>query len=354
MRINNSTRPIVQTIAMSILAVSVVACGSSSTSPSGPGGSGGSSSSKVTGVALSVTTATPGSTVQGTVTIASAAPEAGAVVTLASSNPSVATVPAQITVPAGASTASVAVSTVAPGSAAITATLNGSSQQSPMLTVTPTVAVTVSSLTLSAPFVVGGGGVTATVTLNSAAPAGGSVVALSTTLPAAVPDNVTVAAGSNSATFMVETKDVGGTAVATISASLGGKTVTAALSVTRTTQATASFGVTGPSETETCVLTNSGNTLDCTFNGSTSSAPGRITKFDWSYGVAKMFTQSTSDPVLSKPTVDCSIIPSGPLPAGVTWFTMTVKLVIHDDEGNVSPETVDMGARLIPKGVCGF
>jgi hypothetical protein len=126
------------------------------------------------------------------------------------------------------------------------------------------------------------------------------------------------------------------------------------LSVTRATQATANFGVSGPTETETCTLTNNGSTLDCTFNGATSTAPGTITAWDWSFGVAKTFAQTTTGPVLTMPAVDCSIVPSPPFPAGVTWFALTVKLKVHDNLGNVSAEAVDSGVRLFPQGVCGF
>src|SRR5205085_11777575 len=125
------------------------------------------------------------------------------------------------------------------------------------------------------------------------------------------------------------------------------------ISVTRPTVATARFGVSGPSETETCTLTNNGTTLDCTFNGSTSSAPGNIVAWDWSWGVATTFTQTTTGPVLTMPAINCSLLPPPPLPPGEPWFTMTVTLTIRDDLGNVAQAT-DSGARLIPQGACGY
>jgi hypothetical protein len=33
---------------------------------------------------------------------------------------------------------------------------------------------------------------------------------------------------------------------------------------------------------------------------------------------------------------------------------MTVKLTIHDSNGNTSPEAVDSGVRLFPQGSCGY
>ena len=130
--------------------------------------------------------------------------------------------------------------------------------------------------------------------------------------------------------------------------------MSATLSVTAPTQATANFGVTGPTVTDTCTLTNNGNTLNCTFNGSTSTAPGPIVAWDWTFGVAKTFAQTTSGPVLSMPAVDCSIVPAPPFPSGVTWFTMTVTLKVHDNQGNVSAVAVNDGVRLFPQGTCGF
>ena len=112
--------------------------------------------------------------------------------------------------------------------------------------------------------------------------------------------------------------------------------------------------MTGPTESETCTLTNNGNTLDCTFNGSTSSAPGNIVAWDWSYTVASTFSQTTTGPVLTKPAVNCSFVPAPPFPPGSNpWFTMTVTLKIHDDLGNVAQAT-DNGVRLLPQGTCGF
>ena len=44
----------------------------------------------------------------------------------------------------------------------------------------------------------------------------------------------------------------------------------------------------------------------------------------------------------------------GPYPMGQQSLTMTVKLKIHDSNGNTSAEVVDNGVRLLPKGVCGY
>src|SRR5205807_1857642 len=108
----------------------------------------------------------------GTVTLSGPAPSGGAVVSLSSSNPSVAAVPAGVTVPAGASTASFAVTTgavVASTTVSITASFGGATRTA-SLAVTPP-PVTLSSLTLNPTSVVGGvQSSTGTVTLSGPAP----------------------------------------------------------------------------------------------------------------------------------------------------------------------------------------
>jgi hypothetical protein len=307
----------------------------------------------MSGVALSASTIGIGSVAQGTVTV-TAAPTTAASVTLTSSNPAVASVQSPITIPAGSSTATFTITGVAAGAASVTASLNGSSSQSPMLTVAR---VAISTLSVSASTVVGGDPVTGTVGLTASAPAGGAVVAITAGDPLIVPDTVTVAAGATSATFTVRTRLVGGTIPGTVTASYGGGSASASVSVTKPTVATASFGITGPTETDTCTMTNGGNTLNCAFNGTTSTAPGNIVAWDWSYRVGTMppLTQTTSSAILTTPAANCSWLPAPPLPAGGNqWLPLIVTLKVHDDMGNVSVEAVNNGARVIPLGVCGY
>jgi uncharacterized protein (TIGR03437 family) len=96
-----------------------------------------------------------------------------------------------------------------------------------------TPAVQVQSLTLSANTVAGGGSVQGTVLLNAAAPAGGAAVSLSSDSPfASVPATVTVPAGSVSATFTVTANTVGANQTVNLTASYGGSSAKAALTVT--------------------------------------------------------------------------------------------------------------------------
>ena len=157
--------------------------------------------SALASLTLNPATVTGGANSTGTVTLSAAAPAGGAVVALTSSNTNAATVPASVTVAAGATTATftVATNTVTVGTVSIiTATYDGISQ-AVGLVVNPLLG----SLTLNPSVLIGGAGSTGTVTLTSAAPAGGAVVTLtsSNTNAATVPASVTVAAGATIATL---------------------------------------------------------------------------------------------------------------------------------------------------------
>jgi len=343
----NRRRPFAGFAATLIAALFTIQCSSSGSPTAATNGR-----SEVASVTLNTSTLAAGSTTQGTVALAAAAPAGGANVALTSSNSAVATVQNSIAIAAGSTSAAFTVTAVAAGTATITATLNGSSGQSPALTVTRGAAL--ASLTLSAPTVVGGSTVNATATLTAAAPAGGAVVSLSSADPVTVPPSVTVPAGATTTAFTILTRVVGGTIAATITGSYGGASASAALSVTRPTTATASFGVTGPHETETCVVADNGNAIDCTFDGSTSTAPATIVAWDWTYGRATLRAQTTTDPKLTRPAFSCSMLPPPPLPADGTPLTMTVTLKIHDDAGNVSAVATDTGVRVLPQGSCGY
>jgi hypothetical protein len=338
---------LVMLLGIAVALPGIIQCGgSTSTSPT--------SGVSVTAVSLAASTVAVGTAGQGTVTLSATAPAGGVTVSLATSNAAVATVPASVAVAAGASTATFAITAVAPGTAAITASMNGSTSQSPALTVTAR--ATLAAISVASPSVVGGEAVNGTVTLSGAAPPGGAVVALSGNDPLTLPASVTVLAGTTSATFSAFTRVVGGTMPSTITASYAGASVSVVVTITAPTSATANFGVTGPTETETCNLTNGGNTINCTFNGSTSTAPGTIVAWDWTYSVATTFSQTTSGPVLAMPAVNCSLIPAPPLPPAPAnqWFAMTVTLRVHDSLGNVSAVATDRNVRLFPQGVCGF
>jgi hypothetical protein len=146
------------------------------------------------------------------------------------------------------------------------------------------------------------------------------------------------------------------TTAATVSGSYGGGSASAALSVTApaSTAALARFGVRGTNTTDTCVMAADGASLECTFDGSTSTAPGTIVAWEWTYTVATTIAQTTTTPILSMPGASCGLLPPPPLPAGSTSLPLTVTLRIRDSLGNVSDVATDSGARIIPQSACGF
>jgi hypothetical protein len=143
-----------------------------------------------------------------TVTLNGTAPYCGVQVSLQSSNPAVATVPATLIVPQGATSATFDVTVVDPtaGSTTITASLVGSSQTGSFGY--SVVSQTASSSSLS---VASNNSAVATLTLNGNAPAGGLLVTLQNLFPAKMtaPPSVTVPAGSSTATYNVTALAIG-------------------------------------------------------------------------------------------------------------------------------------------------
>jgi hypothetical protein len=184
---------------------------------------------------LSPSTVTGGNSSTGTVTLSAPAPAGGAQVTLSSSNTGAARVPSSVTVPAGATSTTFTVNTsaVAASTPVTVSASYGGVTQTASLTLTPSPLPTLSSLTLSPSNVTGGNSSTGTVTLSGPAPAGGAQVMLSSsnTGTARVPSSVTVPAGATRATFTVNTSTVFFSTSVTISASYGGITLTANLTV---------------------------------------------------------------------------------------------------------------------------
>ncbi len=88
-----------------------------------------------------------------------------------------------------------------------------------------------SSLSMTPATVVGGNSATGTVGLDSAAPSGGALVTLASTGPISAPPSVTVPAGSTTATFTVATSPVASPSPGTVTASYGGLSRQAGLTV---------------------------------------------------------------------------------------------------------------------------
>jgi hypothetical protein len=185
----------------------------------------------ISSLSLNPSDVTGSASSQGTVTLNRSAPQGGALINLTSSNPAVVT-PSTVTVPAGQTQASFTVSTQpVPNDvqATITASYRNSSKSAVLTVRRPRLL----SINLQPESAIGGSSVTGTVSLNGPAPSGGVVVSLtsSNTNAAVVPSSVTIPSGQNSAGFTVTTKLVNSSTPVTITASYGGDSKTAVLTV---------------------------------------------------------------------------------------------------------------------------
>jgi hypothetical protein len=175
----------------------------------------------------------------GTVHLAAPAPAGGTVVNLLSSKTLVATVPASVTVPEGATDANFSISTAPQKSNAfLFISASGGITQSNTLGVLPTL----SGVSLISSSVVGGGPITAAVLLNNTAPAGGATVALSSNKPTVlpVPASVTIPEGADRLSFTLTTNPTSSNTTVTVQASLDGTFTSTSTTVT---QALASLGL---------------------------------------------------------------------------------------------------------------
>ncbi len=174
------------------------------------------------------------------------------------------------TVPVGASSASVTITTSAV-SAQQFVTVSASapwsiSSPGAQLAINPAGApLPLSSVTLNPTSVVGGNPSTGTVTLTAPAPAGGAVVTLASTgAVASVPASVTVPAGATSATFTITTPVVMGLiAQSDIIATFGGVSRAATLTVTPSVAACTPTTCAAQGKTCGTILDGCGGSLVC-------------------------------------------------------------------------------------------
>jgi len=188
-------------------------------------------SHKVASLDVTPSTVIGGNSAVGTVTITSKAAPGGYVVALSSDNANI-TVPTEVTVPAGETTATFPVdfAVVADDSnGVVTAQLNGSSKTS-NVTVK---AANITSLGLSKTSTAGGNDVTGTVTIDGMAPAGGLTVALSSSNSrVVVPASVTIPEGMTEATFTATTVPTATATDVTVTASARGVVLNKGITIT--------------------------------------------------------------------------------------------------------------------------
>lgn len=164
------------------------------------------------GMELSNESVVGGNSFNGTITLQAAAPPGGVTVRIVSGDTSLVRPPPSVFIPAGATEADVTIAT-SPVATPTRVTIDpGTENDSGVHAFQVSVVVTppgatpppsLSSLRLSQSAIAAGGTVTGTVTLTSPAPAGGAVVRLQGSMEGQVivPPNVTVPAGSTTATF---------------------------------------------------------------------------------------------------------------------------------------------------------
>jgi uncharacterized protein (TIGR03437 family) len=184
---------------------------------------------------LDTNTTSGGTSVTGTVTIAEAAPAGGATVTLTTSDSTVARILAPVNILAGQTSAKFTVqtsTTSADRTVSITANYRAASQ-SVTLTVTSSMAGSISKLEITPTTVKGGVGASGTVTISGPAGIGGVLVSLTSNnlLAASVPMFVTVPSGQSSAQFSIRTSPVISQQTVTITATAGATAKSATLIV---------------------------------------------------------------------------------------------------------------------------
>jgi uncharacterized protein (TIGR03790 family) len=181
-------------------------------------------------LALSTRYVLNGDTPTATVTLANPSPTGGTVINLSSSKPTLATVPASVTVPGGATTASFTVTTATSppvtGDTAVRITASGVGQNA--LTVTPMLA----GLVVTSGSIIGGASTGGLVILNGIAKSGGAVVSMHSSITSiTVRATVTVPQGASQATFSINSSYVATSTSGSITANLAGASTAASLTL---------------------------------------------------------------------------------------------------------------------------
>ncbi len=196
----------------------------------------------------------------------------------------------------------------------------------------PLPTLSLSSVTMNPTSVIGGAqSSTGTVTFSGPAPAGGAQVALSSSNAAAsVPSSLTVPVGATSAAFTVNTSAVAASTPVTISASYGGVTQTASLTVTAgpdyvLSASPTSLSITqGTSGTSTITVTPQNG-----FSGSVSlSASGLPNGVTASFSPNPASTTSTLTLAASNPATTGTVTVTITGTSGTLTHTTTIALTV--------------------------
>ena len=173
---------------------------------------------------------------------------------------------------------------------------------------------------------------------------------------AKVPSSVTVAGGSRTAAFSIDTSTVQGPTAVVITASYNGASMSATLTVTAGT-VNAGFVVRSTSRgTGACVVEPDAVDFDCVLDGSQSSGP--VSAWIWTYTMGTNTLGHTSNVANSHPQIatKCGFLSTatgGDGPNGERYLNMTVTLQVRDFSGNLS-NTVQQAVKVYPNRQCGF
>jgi trimeric autotransporter adhesin len=196
----------------------------------------------VTGVSCSSASLSSSGSATCSVTLSGAAGAGGAIVALASSSAAL-TVPASITVPQNAATASFVAKTAAiaaNSNATLTASLNGASASTSIALIAPTTALKVTAVRCDTSSLLPLRYTNCLVFLSSVAGAGGATVTLASSSAAlTAPASVTIAQGAGSTSFTIKTGAFTANSTANLTASLNGSSASTSISLIASTVVTA-------------------------------------------------------------------------------------------------------------------
>ncbi len=202
----------------------------------------------------------------------------------------------------------------------------------------------------------------ATVTLASPAPSGGALVVLlsNDTATARVPATVTVAGGARTATFIIDTSTVIKNTPVVITATYGGASMSATLTVSPAGNGPlgASFVVRSRTRgTGACAVDEETRELECVLDASASQ--GGVSAYLWTYTMGSTTLQHTapaSNPASSPQSTGCPFYQQGTGgdgPNGERFLNMTVTLQLRDANGTLSGIS-QQAVKVYPNMQCGF
>ena len=218
--------------------------------------------------------------------------------------------------------------------------------------VPPPAPAALESITLSPSTVPSQSQSTATVKLTAPAPDGNAVILLESNNRdvAKVPGNISIAAGTTTATFTIETSTVRGPTTVVIEAKYLGVAARADLTV-NPPAANAAFRVVSPSRgDDVCVITNAAGAVDCVLDGSRST--GFVT-YRWTLTIAGnelIINQPEETPAFT-PATTCGFLAGGSVASDGT-VPMVVALQVRDRQGNTS--NAQRTVSVVHNSMCGY